>query len=65
MISQLAKIPTLYLIGKDPWNKKRVNYLSFIEGKGMLKDIKCHAICLSIKKHLLVRSKHFDKQTLF
>ena len=28
---------------EDPWIKKRVNYLSCIEGKGGLKDIHCSA----------------------
>ena len=27
------------MIGGDPWIKKRVNYLIYIEGKGGLKDI--------------------------
>ena len=31
------------MIGWDPSSKKRVNYLSFIEGKGGGKDILCSA----------------------
>ena len=27
------------MIGRDPWSKKKVNYLSCIEGKGDGKDI--------------------------
>ena len=43
-ISQLAKlITTLYRVGWDPWNKKKDNYLSCIEGKGGGKDIHCVA----------------------
>ena len=29
------------VIGWEPWSKKKVNYLSFIEGKGVGKDICC------------------------
>ena len=37
MNSQLAIIP--HLLIDNHWTKKRVNYLSSIEGKGGLKDI--------------------------
>ena len=44
MIPQWAKIPTLIIVvGWDPWSKKRVNYFSYIEGKGGGKDIHCSA----------------------
>ena len=32
-------IGTLFMIGWNDWYKKRVNYLSYIEGKEVLKDI--------------------------
>ena len=31
------------IIGRDPWNKKGVNYFSCMEGKGGLRVIHCSA----------------------
>ena len=39
----MAKIPTLLVIGWEPWSKKMVNYLSCKEGKEGGKDIQCSA----------------------
>ena len=51
------RISRFIVIGWDPWSKKRVNYLSCIEGKGALKifDLvtKYRAIFWSIIKYLL------------
>ena len=37
------KFILFFMNGKDDWIKNRVNYLSWIEGKGGLKDIQCIA----------------------
>ena len=57
-ILPLVKIPTFIMIGWGLWIRKRVNYLSGIEGKGVerhsLYFTKCRAICFSIIKSLLL-----------
>ena len=53
----LSPLPFI-VISWDPWIKKRVNYLSCIEGKGVWKLLlyctKCHVNCCSIIKYLLL-----------
>ena len=64
MISHMIRIPDwlkfqlLIVISSDHWIKKRVDYFSCIEGKGMVKTFtvvhKCCAICLSFIKCLFI-----------
>ena len=55
-ISRLAKFLTLFVIGWDPWSKKRVDYLCCIEGKWVLKTFtvvnKMPRYCGSFIKYL-------------
>ena len=52
------------MIGSDPWIKKRVNYLSCIEGKGGLKEIHCIAqnvaLFVSLLLNLLLDKRPLD-----
>ena len=51
-------ISRFIVIGWDSWIKKSVNYLSCIEGKGVLKDINCiaqNAALFYIIKYLLIK----------